>query len=198
MPVHNNLTQQDARLLNMMHKQELTDKGKAIAEGKPIDMEKALALQGTIVSYEGEKDAVGRPTGQGKATFQTGATYEGSWAQGLRHGQGKEVRSGGDVFVGTYEFGIRHGKGQLTQKDGDIYTGTWLKGKLDGVAVYQNAEKLGPGVSTIVLLKHGVRVQSGDKTVYGTTYIVSCCQFFYMIWIAIGLPTTIAFTLAQY
>lgn len=156
----------------------------AITSGPLIDIQKALELQGQMLTYEGDMDEASQPSGNGKATFRNGSIYEGKWSQSLRHGVGKDVKSNGDIYVGTFEFGIRHGKGQLTQSDGSVYTGTWLKGKLDGITVCKNSDN----EPSLVIFKHGIQVQQASKNVSLAVNFVTVIQVIFMAWLYIGMP----------
>ena len=94
-----------------------------------------LAIQGKIVSYEGERDENNWAHGKGTATFEDGTVYEGDWEHGLRQGFGVGTRKTGDVYRGQWWNGMKHGKGQLRESDGSSITGTFEYNKPSGLCV---------------------------------------------------------------
>ena len=53
--------------------------------------------------YVGETDSKGRPHGQGKAAFEDGSRYEGSFKAGKLDGEGTYYQSDGTYFKGTFK-----------------------------------------------------------------------------------------------
>ena len=51
-------------------------------------------------------------------TFSKGATYEGSWKNGLMDGYGIYKWTDGSEFKGTYVYGIKEGYGEMKWKNG--------------------------------------------------------------------------------
>ena len=47
-----------------------------------------LARVDPDTNYEGSKDAAGKRHGIGKCRFSDGSSYEGDWAENVRHGNG--------------------------------------------------------------------------------------------------------------
>lgn len=85
---------------------------------------------GDTVQYEGHLDAR-VPDGVGKARFQNGQIYEGSWRAGQQEGQGTLRYPDGGEFIGSFDNGIRE-KGILRTAEGAELSGIWKNGKLDG------------------------------------------------------------------
>jgi len=56
-------------------------------------------------------------TGQGKAFYEQGDTYDGTYVEGLRRGKGTYAwKKYGDTFEGQYEENKKHGFGKLTYR----------------------------------------------------------------------------------
>jgi len=56
-------------------------------------------------------------TGQGKAFYENGDTYDGTYVEGLRRGKGTYTwKKFGDTFEGQYEENKKHGFGKLTYR----------------------------------------------------------------------------------
>lgn len=70
-------------------------------------------------------------------TFQSGATYEGTWKGTKRHGQGKWKHPEGDEYEGQYEDNKEHGWGVYSfSGKGKKYCGQWAQGQMHGFGVY--------------------------------------------------------------
>lgn len=70
-------------------------------------------------------------------TFQSGATYEGTWKGTKRHGQGKWRHAEGDEYEGQYEDNKEHGWGVYSfSTKGKKYCGQWRGGQMFGFGVY--------------------------------------------------------------
>ena len=87
-------------------------------------------------------------TGNRKAVFSNGTTYDGEWLNGKPHGRGTLNHVSGSVYEGSYENGLQHGYGKYTQKkpDGSIrqtYEGDFLQDKHSGwgVLTFEGKEK---------------------------------------------------------
>ena len=148
--------------------------GEATPAGAPLPPLLAIA----VTAYEGDTLPATRdggvasdtdvapgfaiPNGRGRATFATGATYDGEWDGGFLHGrgvytwadgtryegdfvhnrasgQGRYVHPNGDVYDGGVRDGLRHGKGKLAMRaaSGDVdaeatYDGKWVCGERHG------------------------------------------------------------------
>lgn len=72
-----------------------------------------------------------------KQTFQSGATYDGEWLNGMREGIGRQHWPDGTEYVGEWLRGRANGRGQLSHSDGDVYTGDWINGRAHGFGVYK-------------------------------------------------------------
>lgn len=59
----------------------------------------------------------------GKMIYQDGSTYEGGWADGMRHGRGKCVFTDESIYEGEFREGEFHGHGKMTWSDGGWYEG---------------------------------------------------------------------------
>jgi hypothetical protein len=86
--------------------------------------------------YEGERDAKGRPEGQGTLRFSEGTVYEGQWKAGKQDGVGTLRRASGEVYEGEYRLGQRTGKGKLRYADGASYEGEWKANAMEGFGTY--------------------------------------------------------------
>lgn len=84
-------------------------------------------------TYTGEL-VNGLPEGQGKLTWDGGASYEGEWKGGIMHGYGTFTNSMEGIdsswnvevsYTGEFRYGLRHGKGTITFSDGLTATGIW-------------------------------------------------------------------------
>ena len=69
---------------------------------------------------------------EGKMIYQDGSTYEGGWADGMRHGRGKCVFTDGSIYEGEFREGEFHGHGKMTWSDGGWYEGEWWNGEMHG------------------------------------------------------------------
>lgn len=95
-----------------------------------IDSEVAECV---VSQYEGERhDESGLYSGQGKATFVTGQTYEGQWANGLMHGIGTFTWKSGVCYKGSVVKGRLTGKAILKWPGGNVYDGDVVEGYRQG------------------------------------------------------------------
>ena len=67
---------------------------------------------------------------EGKMIYQDGSTYEGGWADGMRHGRGKCVFTDESIYEGEFREGEFHGHGKMTWSDGGWYEGEWWNGEM--------------------------------------------------------------------
>jgi hypothetical protein len=89
--------------------------------------------------YFGELDEEGKMHGRGKATWDTGETYEGEWEYDNMHGRGRYNWADGDYYVGEYVDGLQHGQGE--HKEGDsMYRGEWQRDERHGRGVLTNGD----------------------------------------------------------
>jgi hypothetical protein len=93
-------------------------------------IDKLVLPSGDTIRYEGGLDAR-LPDGIGKASFQNGQVYEGSWRVGHQEGQGSLSYPDGSEFIGSFDNGIRK-KGILRTAGGTELSGIWKNGKLTG------------------------------------------------------------------
>lgn len=124
-------------------------------------------------TYRGDmKD--GRPHGEGRHDFRTGAFLEGSFAAGLLEGQGVSLDTDGTRYEGAFRAGLPDGMGRLTTTKGDIYVGAFAAGKkhgsgetrLAGGATYRSQWTMGvesgrPALLADATLGGLLRAQSG-------------------------------------
>ena len=82
------------------------------------------------MSYEGERNLLNQPHGQGSFTYPSGHVYTGQWMDGLQHGHGQFTYPNGQHFEGTWRNGGRHGPGRMRTPDGRTVTGVWSDGRL--------------------------------------------------------------------
>ena len=92
------------------------------------------------ITYEGEKDAEGRPHGQGVLTRPDGVMYSGGFHRGLRHGQGN-FTAGKGSYIGGYFEDRAHGYGVMIWPTGDMYEGNWRDGDRDGFGIFTSPDR---------------------------------------------------------
>lgn len=112
------------------------------ALGKPHGEGKLIARNGDV--YEGTFEH-GVFRGQGKYVFQAGGWYEGAFENGLFEGDGVEVYANGAHYTGQFRQGVRHGQGEMVYETGSSYKGAWKHGKKDGEGVFYIAGSQGQG-----------------------------------------------------
>lgn len=84
-----------------------------------------------------------------------GASYEGSWKQGLKNGEGKLKTKNGDYYIGKFRADRIEGYGTMYYSDGKVYEGEWKNGKRngDGVLTLPTGDRfwgiLKMGISTV-------------------------------------------------
>jgi hypothetical protein len=95
-----------------------------------------------------EKKSSKEFTGDGKAEYTNGDTYQGAYLEGMRHGPGtyayyNKVKVGDDetayynFFQGTFKQNVKTGMGKVTYKDGGFYHGQFLNGKRSGQGTFK-------------------------------------------------------------
>lgn len=89
--------------------------------------------------YVGELDGEGKMHGRGKATWDTGETYEGEWEYDNMHGYGKYQWADGDYYIGQYSEGVQHGKGEH-REGASLYKGDWQRDERHGYGVLENGD----------------------------------------------------------
>ena len=89
----------------------------------------------------------GKPHGQGKFTFKSGAFYEGQYVMGKKHGQGIYKYSSGAIYGGEWKDDKRHGQGVYRLPSGDEYRGGWENNVKNGHGRYSYVS-VGGGVYT--------------------------------------------------
>ena len=85
----------------------------------------------------------GRPHGEGRMLWPSGAVHVDTWSDGMRHGAGTYRDAEGASYVGTFRDGERDGHGRFTWPDGRSYDGAWRAGMRHG----QGVEQLPSGLS---------------------------------------------------
>ena len=85
----------------------------------------------------------GRPHGEGRMLWPSGAAHVGTWVDGARHGPGTYRDTEGASYVGEFRDGEREGHGRFTWPDGRSYDGEWRAGMRHG----QGVERLPSGLS---------------------------------------------------
>jgi hypothetical protein len=98
-------------------------------ETSPLEPELARLI---VTAYEGERDELGRFDGQGAATFESGATYAGTFAQGMMDGTGTYAWPDGTTYAGSFVRNHLDGAGDYTWADGSKYTGAVAAGLRHG------------------------------------------------------------------
>lgn len=77
----------------------------------------------------------------GTLLYSNGDEYQGFWSNDQRHGRGRFVScETGAIYEGEYAEGNRHGVGTLYFASGDSITGRWKKGVIDGPVEYHFAK----------------------------------------------------------
>ena len=71
--------------------------------------------------------------GRGKARFDNGDVYEGTWEAGLMHGRGVYVFHTDARYEGEFRRGAMHGQGTMHYPDGGVYVGHWVGNKKSGL-----------------------------------------------------------------
>jgi hypothetical protein len=75
----------------------------------------------------------GAAGGTGRYLHRSGASYRGSWKQGLMHGYGRLQLPNGDEYAGVFHAGKRHGNGVYIDSTGIVYEGGFAAGLRDGI-----------------------------------------------------------------
>ena len=70
--------------------------------------------------------------GRGKARFDNGDQYEGTWRGGLMHGRGVYLFRTKARYEGEFRDGAMHGQGTMRYTDGAVYVGQWARNKKSG------------------------------------------------------------------
>eukprot|EP00434_Breviolum_minutum_P006765 symbB.v1.2.005969.t1/scaffold344.1/size224651/11 len=95
--------------------QGLNDLKVIMAEGDETDPKYELYVKGSAEAREAGSQQF---TGQGKAMYLTGDTYEGTFVEGLRAGKGLYVfKKNGDSYEGKYEENRKHGFGKMIYRN---------------------------------------------------------------------------------
>jgi hypothetical protein len=89
----------------------------------------------TGASYVGQFDN-GKYHGEGTFQDANGGRYTGSWKRGEKWGFGQQSWPNGKSYQGHFVRGKRHGYGRLNYKDQSIYVGTWKNGQRHGSGMY--------------------------------------------------------------
>ena len=89
-----------------------------------------------VERYEGARDAAGRFTGRGRATFAGGGVYVGSFSNGTMHGEGAYTWPSGTVYEGAFVGNEARGRGAYRWADGASYVGEVSKGLRHGKGLF--------------------------------------------------------------
>ena len=89
--------------------------------------------------YTGDVD-FGYAEGQGKYSYATGETYEGSWSNNLIDGLGVLKDPGEGAYEGSFRDGKKDGQGTFTWQDGTVYSGRWEDDRMCGQGTYTGAD----------------------------------------------------------
>lgn len=89
------------------------------------------------MSYEGERDSLGRRDIYGKYTYTNDDVYVGEWKKDKRHGKGIMTYASGAIYEGEFKDGKISGSGRLTHANGEEYTGDFKDGKRSGYGVHK-------------------------------------------------------------
>ena len=85
-------------------------------------------------SYEGDRDAQGRPHGEGLMQYVDGSRYRGQWYAGAKQGDGVVHYETGGCYVGGFHANQLEGNGTFWHADGRIYQGGYRADHRDGPA----------------------------------------------------------------
>lgn len=81
-------------------------------------------------------------SGQGKAAYTNGDTYDGTYENGVRNGEGTYFyRNTRDKFTGTFVDNQKVGLGRVNYKAGGFYHGYFKDGKRNGEGTFQYPNK---------------------------------------------------------
>ncbi len=89
---------------------------------------KGILVKPTGATYEGTF-MEGMKHGMGSQTYPDGTRYEGEFAKGFEHGQGHKTylsKEGQSSFTGRFRFGRKDGPGTMVHVDGTSEKGTFL------------------------------------------------------------------------
>ncbi|KAJ1625640.1 hypothetical protein T492DRAFT_910751 [Pavlovales sp. CCMP2436] len=130
------------------------------AEGEEVALSVTVEVDDKPRTKTGSLKLLGPRAGQGKASYPSGDTYEGGYADGkregagvyvykakgwryegvfkagLRHGLGLMYYSNDERYHGMWEAGLKCGQGTMYFASKDIYTGEWKAGAKSGLGVY--------------------------------------------------------------
>lgn len=82
-----------------------------------------LNMQGNVLNYEGEFNALNQRHGEGTASFANGDTYKGEWSNNLRDGYGTLNYLSGDIYRGEFKNGFPNGRGQYIYNNAAVVAG---------------------------------------------------------------------------
>lgn len=147
----------------------------------------SLFVPNSTQTFEGERNAAGARHGAGKNKYLNNDSYDGLYADGLRHGKGTYVFavqsqneeekdeeedfedtetpkdtavSAKACYVGEYQSGRRHGQGQLWFPDSTRYKGEFQSGLIQGQGTYFYAN----GDTYVGAWEQGKRTGQGTYT----------------------------------
>lgn len=110
---------------------ELDSTPPSCGEGVFINKEKNARYEGQWQRIDG----VMKRSGTGIYT-DSGATYDGHFADDQFNGFGVYTAIDGSVYKGDWKNGLMHGHGEYTWPDKSVYEGEWENGKMHGVGKY--------------------------------------------------------------
>ena len=88
------------------------------------DQQETEARPYRLISSTGEERQASRGfTGQAKAEYPNGDSYEGGFENGVKHGQGKYTWVNGDIYEGGYKKDKKDGTGKMTYGTSGYYFG---------------------------------------------------------------------------
>jgi len=131
--------------------------------------------------YEGEVDSDGLRVNVGYCRWSDDSTYNGDWAQNVRHGNGVFVAGDGTKFEGQWCNDFKHGYGILTYPDGEEIRGFWSNDRLNGLA---KVKAPGAKKSVTVIYKNDMMIMANDTGVttcdiiYAITSVILSIAFY--------------------
>jgi len=97
----------------------------------PVETTQGTLTYESGAKYEGSI-ANGKANGFGTILYEEGSVYTGYFVDDKRNGTGKTTNPDGTVYEGEYKNDMRHGIGTMTFPEGAVYVGEWKEHRRDG------------------------------------------------------------------
>jgi hypothetical protein len=108
-------------------------------DGEPHGYGLKIFSDGTIY-FGGFAHGLFHTEDRGNLVKPNGATYEGTWLQGLKHGKGTQIYPDGGRYDGEFAKGYEHGQGKKQYADGSVHEGRFRFGRKDGPGVFTDKD----------------------------------------------------------